>query len=277
MHRSIALAAVGRLSRRHLHRRPGRSPPMPDRMENRSRLVGAVGSPGFEWRTRGGRSMWTDDHRVADLPGLDLAQLRGQGGPVRFAMPRPAGRLDCSGEGGNGRGRGTCGFTADAGFANLLAAQGIGHAELAAIAEPGDERRRSSLDPVPRTASLACGRRSISWWQWRSTASKPRWFGSVARAKLPIKSVDDIVALRIHGADAAWIDGLATLRAPASPSDRRRPRVASNPRRQARMDRRDGGGDGAALRDLVGQRPHQHADPRRQARNGRGLCSHLRR
>jgi hypothetical protein len=163
----------------------------------------------LEWRTRGSRSMWTTDHRVADLAGLNTGQLS-QGGPVRFAMVRPAGRLDCSGTGGNGGGRGTCGFTPDAGFARYVAAQGLGTPSwtqslsltMHDVGQPliaSMSSIRSLRPTIDDLTSMAIH------------GVKPDMVQAVARSRLPLRSADEITALRIHGADAAWIEGLATF------------------------------------------------------------------
>lgn len=78
--------------------------------------------------TRGVDS-WSSAFRASELAGLDLTALRAPGRrPLRFAIARDAGRVDCAGNGGNSMAAGTCSVTADAGFSRLLAANGIGPA-----------------------------------------------------------------------------------------------------------------------------------------------------
>ncbi|HEX8414912.1 MAG TPA: hypothetical protein VF637_13655, partial [Sphingomicrobium sp.] len=60
--------------------------------------------------------------RAADLTGLDHGRLASSG-PIAFALIREAGRLDCTGEPRGSRADGTCRFTANAAFANLLASR----------------------------------------------------------------------------------------------------------------------------------------------------------
>ena len=63
---------------------------------------------------------------VGELAGLDRAALQGRDGtPVRFALVREPGRLDCSGRTEGRRGKGTCRFTGDPAFASFLVASGI--------------------------------------------------------------------------------------------------------------------------------------------------------
>ena len=63
---------------------------------------------------------------AATLQGLSAGQLAGDGGPVRFRVPRDAGTLRCDGIVRRGRGTGECTFVANAAFADALAARGIG-------------------------------------------------------------------------------------------------------------------------------------------------------
>ena len=78
-------------------------------------------------RDSGGRlplNLFRDDHghdhmsstfSPADLPGLDVAALTEAGRrPIRFALVRDAGRVDCAGTGGSTTASGQCRFTPDA-------------------------------------------------------------------------------------------------------------------------------------------------------------------
>lgn len=69
---------------------------------------------------------WNSSFPVADLAGLDLAALNGAGTrPIRFAVAREAGRIDCAGTGGNAMARGSCTMTANVEFDRFLSAHGI--------------------------------------------------------------------------------------------------------------------------------------------------------
>src|SRR5689334_15001197 len=72
------------------------------------------------------RSTWGNDRPISELQGLSPGQVTGPDTPVRFALVRDAGRLDCSGRAGNLSGRGTCSFTVDPRFASYLKERGIG-------------------------------------------------------------------------------------------------------------------------------------------------------
>ncbi len=89
----------------------------------------------LEMRTRSSRgnesSNWSTGYSVSELQGLAGAQLAARvANPVRFALVRDAGRLDCSGSAGNRAGSGTCRFSADEGFAAFLQSRGIGRPDL---------------------------------------------------------------------------------------------------------------------------------------------------
>ncbi len=69
---------------------------------------------------------WSSSFRPAELSGLDLASLNNPGTrPLRFAIVRDAGRIDCAGTGGSGLARGSCTLAADARFNAFLDGHGI--------------------------------------------------------------------------------------------------------------------------------------------------------
>ena len=70
---------------------------------------------------------WESGFLPSDLMGLDVAGFRGAGSrPLHFAVIREAGRLDCSGHGGESYAAGYCSFAADPAFTQLLESRGIG-------------------------------------------------------------------------------------------------------------------------------------------------------
>src|SRR4029453_9069493 len=82
----------------------------------------------FENEGRGaGGNHWSTGVMPSQLIGFDIAGFRGAGTrPLRFALAREAGRLDCSGQGGGSHASGNCTFTADPAFTDLLVRRGIG-------------------------------------------------------------------------------------------------------------------------------------------------------
>lgn len=60
------------------------------------------------------------------LAGLDATRLRSAApAPVRFALVREAGRVDCAGNASRGRADGSCRFTENPAFSDLLVARGM--------------------------------------------------------------------------------------------------------------------------------------------------------
>lgn len=82
----------------------------------------------FRTENNGGKDdhEWSTGFMPGDLAGLDLAGFRGAGvRPLHFAIEREAGRLDCSGRGGERHAWGDCSFSMNPQFAQLLQSRGI--------------------------------------------------------------------------------------------------------------------------------------------------------
>jgi hypothetical protein len=123
---------------------------------------------------------WTSSFRAGDLQGLDLRQLR-NGGPVRFALVRDAGRLDCTGIGGGSRASGTCNFKPNAEYMNFLVSRGVKRPnEGEGMALMSLNVRRDLVEALHATG-------------------------------LPAPSIDDLLSLAAIGADGAYIRGLAQV------------------------------------------------------------------
>lgn len=137
----------------------------------------------FRKEARGhGENNWSTGFRPSELVGLDVAGFRAPGTrPLRFALVREAGRLDCSGHGGESYAAGNCGFTADPGFSQLLAARGIG--------KPSDEQ--------------AFGLMAVN--------ARRQLIDAVAAARYPTLNIEDLMALSALGVDSDYIAGLARV------------------------------------------------------------------
>ena len=81
----------------------------------------------FRWDGNGHwNNNWNSSFRMAQLAGLDPAALNGAAArPIRFAIAREAGRIDCAGTGAHAEARCTCNVTPDADFMSLLSRHGI--------------------------------------------------------------------------------------------------------------------------------------------------------
>ena len=123
---------------------------------------------------------WSTSFRPSEFAGLDLAGFHAGGTrPLRFAIVREAGRLDCSGHGGEGYAAGNCGFTADPAFTQLLISRGIGRP---------NENQAFGLMAVNARRDL---------------------INAVAAARYPTPTIEDLTALSALGVDSGYISGLA--------------------------------------------------------------------
>ena len=129
---------------------------------------------------RRGDHRWSTSFAAPQLVGLDVASFRASGTrPIRFAVVREAGRLDCSGHGGDAYAAGNCSFTANSAFAQLLASRGIGRpTSEQAFTLMAVDARRELID-------------------------------AVAAANYPTPKIDDLVALSALEVDGNYIRGLA--------------------------------------------------------------------
>ena len=123
---------------------------------------------------------WSTGFPPSELVGLDLASLRASGArPLRFALVREAGRLDCSGSGGDSQATGTCSFTADPAFTQLLISRGIGRP----------------------TREHAFGLMAVN--------ARRELIDAVAAARYPTPAIGDLIALSALGVDRRYISGMA--------------------------------------------------------------------
>lgn len=123
---------------------------------------------------------WSTGFMPSDLIGLEVSSFRNPGTrPLHFAIVREAGRLDCTGTGGNSLARGNCGFSPNAGFIQLLSNRGIG---------------RPTRDQMFALMAVNAHGSMIE---------------AVAAARYPTPSIDDVVALAALGVDGRYIAEMA--------------------------------------------------------------------
>jgi hypothetical protein len=133
-----------------------------------------------EGRGPGDNNNWSTGFLPSELIGLDMAGFRGPGArPVRFAVVREAGRLDCSGSGANSSAAGNCTFTANPGFTQLLVARGIGRP----------------------TREQAFGLMAID--------ARREVVDALAQARFPTPTIDELMALTALQVNGQYINGLA--------------------------------------------------------------------
>jgi hypothetical protein len=119
---------------------------------------------------------WSTGFEPSELVGLDVPSFRGSGTrPIKFAIVREAGRLDCNGNGGGNYASGNCTFTTDPAFTQLLISRGIGR-------------------PTPEQAF---GLMAVN--------ARHEMLDAVAAAHYPTPTIDNLVALSALGVDGRYI------------------------------------------------------------------------
>lgn len=162
---------------------------------------------------------WSTDFRPSELTGLDLAGFRGAGSrPLRFAMIREAGRLDCSGHGGESYAAGNCSFTADPAFTQLLESRGIGRpTDEQAFGLMAVNARRELVDalgaahyPTPSIDNLiALSALNVSG----------GYISEMARAGYRPSNIDGLIQFKALDITPQWIGGFVRIGYASLPAD----------------------------------------------------------
>jgi hypothetical protein len=125
-------------------------------------------------------SNWSTALAPSDLVGLDMPSFRRpSSAPLRFAIVREAGRLDCDGAGGNDHAAGNCRFTADPDFTQLLVSRGVGRP----------------------TREQAFGLMAVN--------ARRELIEAAAAARYPTPTIDDLMALSALNVDGRYITEMA--------------------------------------------------------------------
>lgn len=133
-----------------------------------------------DFNDRGHDNNWSSGFKPSELIGFDVNGFYTAGTrPIRFAIVREAGRLDCAGNGGAAYASGNCNFTADPNFTQLLLSRGIGRPN------PHQAMGLMSLDV----------RRDL--------------IETLATAQFPRPTIDDLMALTALGVDRGYINALS--------------------------------------------------------------------
>ena len=162
---------------------------------------------------------WSSGFRPSELVGLDLAGFRGAGShPLRFALIREAGRLDCSGQGGNSYASGYCTFSADPGFTQLLQSRGIGRpTEEEAFGLMAVDTRREIIDAI---AAAHYPTPSIDDLMALSALHVTgAYISEMARAGYRPKDIDGLVQFKALDITPAWIGGFVRIGYANLPAD----------------------------------------------------------
>lgn len=154
---------------------------------------------------------WSNGFMPSELIGLDTSGFRGSGTrPLRFAIVREAGRLDCGGNGGSGYARGYCRFTADPAFIQLLTSRGIGRPTSGqALSLVALNVRRELIEsintagyPAPTIDQLTA---------LTALGVDGRYITEMARAGYRPRSLQSLVEFKALGITPAWIGGFVRI------------------------------------------------------------------
>jgi hypothetical protein len=169
----------------------------------------------------GGRNdnHWSTGVMPSQLIGFDIAGFRGSDtSPLRFAVVRESGRLDCSGQGGRGRASGNCEFRADPAFTDLLARRGIGRpTREQAFSLMALDVRREIVDalagaryPTPTINNLM---------ELTAVGVNGRYIADLSRAGYRPRTIQSLVEFRALGITPEWIGGFARIGYANIPND----------------------------------------------------------
>jgi hypothetical protein len=154
---------------------------------------------------------WSTGFLPSELIGLEVSSFRGPTiRPLRFAIVREAGRLDCAGNGGGERASGTCRFTADPGFTQLLVSRGIGSpTPRQAFGLMAVNVRREVIDavgaahyPTPTIDNLMA---------LAALGVDGRYIGEMARAGYRPNSIQRLIGFKALGITPQWIAGFVGI------------------------------------------------------------------
>ena len=162
---------------------------------------------------------WSNGFKPSELIGLDIAGFYSAGSrPLRFAVVREAGRLDCGGNGGSSHMAGNCNFSADAGFVKLLADRGIGTPSREQIfGLVALDVHRALIDAV--TAARYPTPTIYDLISMTAIGVTPGYIGELASAGYRPKSIDSLVEFKALEITPQWLGGLARIGYANIPSD----------------------------------------------------------
>ena len=164
------------------------------------------------------RTNWSSGFTPSELIGFDTSGFRSSGTrPLRFALVRDAGRLDCGGNGGGNYAAGYCRFTPDPAFTQLLVSRGI--------ARPTEEQglglmalnvRRELVEAV---ASAGYPARIDQLMALTAVGATGRYVSDMARAGYRPRSLQTLVEFKALGITPEWLGGFVRMGYGQFPSD----------------------------------------------------------
>lgn len=157
------------------------------------------------------RNDWSAGFMPSDLVGLEVSSFRAAGTrPIRFSVIREAGRLDCTGNGGNNHASGNCGFTPDPRFEQLLVSRGI--------ARPTREQSLGLMalnvrhDLIEAIASARYPTPTINQLMGLSALGvNGAYISEMARAGYRPSSIQSLIEFKALGITGRWIRGFVQI------------------------------------------------------------------
>jgi hypothetical protein len=162
---------------------------------------------------------WSTEFVPSELAGLDLASFRASGArPLRFALVREAGRLDCSGNGGESYAAGNCSFAADPGFTQLLISRGIGQpSREQAFALMAVNAHRELIDAIAAARYPTPSIDKVS--PLAALGVNGRYIEGMSRAGYRPRSIDNLIEFKALNITPEWIGSFVRVRYGNVPAD----------------------------------------------------------
>jgi len=162
---------------------------------------------------------WSSGLKPSELIGLETNGFYSAGPrPLRFALVREAGRLDCAGTGGSSRASGNCGFTADPSFIQALVSHGIGRpSREQALGLMALDVRRALIDAVAAAnypAPTIDGLMGMT-----AVGVTGDYIRALADSGYRPRSIDSLVEFKALDITPQWLGGLARIGYANIPSD----------------------------------------------------------
>ena len=175
---------------------------------------GSSGSIHASFREEAGpgeRNNWSSGFMPSELVGLEVSSFRAPGTrPLRFAVIREAGRLDCSGNGGNNHAAGECRFTPDPRFEQLLVSRGL--------ERPSREQSFGLMalnvrhDTIDAIAAAHYPRPTINQLMGLSALGvNGGYISDIARAGYRPSSIQSLIEFKALGINGDWIRGFVRV------------------------------------------------------------------
>lgn len=154
---------------------------------------------------------WSTGFIPSDLIGLELASFHGAGSrPIHFTIMREAGRLDCSGTGGNSLAGGNCRFTENPSFEQLLVSSGMGQpTREQAIGLMAVNAHRDVIDAA--TAANYPRMNIDNLMALSALGVDGPYISELARSKYRPQSIQQLVEFKALGITPDWIAGFVRI------------------------------------------------------------------